>query len=73
MATTYRVIVSDEATEDVGEIVERYHQQGDKLAGRFFDEYVKTRDSLSTNPQRFREVFLFVRRAFITRFPYNVY
>lgn len=34
---------------------------------------MKTRDSLSANPQRFQEVFLFVRRAFIARFPYNVY
>lgn len=70
---SYRIITSIDAREDFRQIIAEYKTQNETTAKRFRDEFRATRESLQTNPQRFQEVFLFVRRAFIARFPYNIY
>ncbi len=70
---TYRIITSIEAREDLKQITSDYKTLNELRAKRFLEQFRATRSSLQTNPERFQEVFLFVRRAFIANFPYKVY
>ena len=71
--TSYKITTTIDAREDLKQITSEYKLASEALAKRFLEQFRATRNSLQDNPQRFREIFLFVRRAFIPNFPYKVY
>jgi plasmid stabilization system protein ParE len=67
------IVLTSEALSDIETILNEYAALSEAIAKRFFEQVQAAIRSLERQPHRFQEVFLFVRRAFIAKFPYHVY
>lgn len=70
---TFKIVISDEAKEDIKEAKAFYSEINAKLGKKFSDAIISTVDSLAGNPLLFQERYRGVRISFTPIFPYGVH
>jgi toxin ParE1/3/4 len=68
-----RLIIRREAEADIAEAFHWYERKREGLGDEFLEEVSKAINALHVEPLRFAEVFRYLRRANVHRFPYGVF
>jgi plasmid stabilization system protein ParE len=71
--TTYQLLISSDAEEDIKDAVEWYRLAGSGLEDEFIRSLEARLESIRRNPDLYPVVYKSVRRALLRKFPYGVF
>ncbi len=73
MDSGYRVQILDAAASDLRSVIEWYEDRKEGLGLEFYQNFNEITERVSVNPFLYQNYHLFIRRAVMTRFSFNVY
>lgn len=71
--TSYTLLISDDAEEDLKDAVEWYRLANSNLEGKFIKAVESSLQSIRQNPNQYPLVYRDVRRALLHKFPYGIF
>jgi toxin ParE1/3/4 len=72
-AKLYKLLTTDQADEDLSEIMEWYEKERTGLGDEFLLKYLQLEDRLAKNPYLYQKILDQYRRGLVDHFPYSVW